>query len=37
MQDTKRTPTPIPVPKPPQQDIDDFIFSHDQAAAASNR
>ena len=39
MQDPKLNPTPAPapVPKPSQQDIDDFIFSHDQPSAASNR
>lgn len=30
-------PTPVPVQRPPQQDIDDFIFSHDQPPAASSR
>lgn len=40
MQDQKCAPAPIQVPKPsypPQQDIDDFIFAHDQTSAASSR
>ena len=41
MQDPKlqpaSAPVPVPVQRPPQQDIDDFIFSNDQPPAASSR
>ena len=39
MQDSKLPPgqAPAPRPPPPQQDIDDFIFAHDQSPAASSR